>query len=147
MQKSRQQKSQRWWTLDRCVLLKINSLTTSAILFWQPTNHWQQLDIKWLGIKQDIPYSYLVKTSVYSSLHHCSPNITCNQGIGCYYLEHRNHYQVKEQHVYFPQILQEKQKERHTPSMVAIFGWIIPEPFAIPPTLTVLAPTCGIYQV
>lgn len=34
----------------------------------------------------------------------------------------------------------------HTPSMVAIFGWIIPEPFAIPPTLMRVCPTCPINQ-
>lgn len=33
-----------------------------------------------------------------------------------------------------------------TPSMVAIFGWIIPEPFAIPPTLTFVPPTCKFHR-
>ena len=32
--------------------------------------------------------------------------------------------------------------KEHTPSIVAMFGWIIPEPFAIPPTRIVVPPTC-----
>lgn len=101
---------------------------------------------KWMRWDQSIPYSYLVETSVYSSPHHLSPNVACNQCISCYHLEHRHWFQGMEKFVCFWQKLQEKH-ERHTPSNVAIFGWIIPEPFAIPPTLTVLPPTWRIYQL
>jgi hypothetical protein len=49
---------------------------------------------------------------------------------------------IKERNrMYASHKLQEIHVERHTPSMVAIFGWIIPEPFAMPPTLTLLPPT------
>lgn len=42
--------------------------------------------------------------------------------------------------------IRKKHQVRHTPSMVAIFGWIIPEPFAIPPTLTLVPPTWPIHN-
>lgn len=79
----------------------------------------------------------MVKTSIDWRPDHLPPNITSYWCISCQHLEKQFVYETCS----FLPLNHQLQitKLYSTPSIVAIFGWIIPEPFAIPPIL-ILAP-------
>ena len=88
-----------------------------------------------------LTYSYLIKASVYSNLNQFSPNVTGNHSISSNYLDQISFITNYNFIISFWKAAREKHQKILTPSIVAMLGWIIPEPFAIPPMVMVFPPT------